>query len=159
MSYITYDKWHITKVPFVNRGVKSLNSTMQLPAPKLSKVHFNILNLENENCLISFVFSEISYVFLMWFESGQDHTNSEHNFRNLIFIYIVMTSNQKIKKDLHFWIFWQTLIFSLQLRRVSVSLIFNLNNLQLIKKFNCKGFSYTDMFYNPRPENLHCGSM
>ena len=40
----------MTKIPYVNIGVKIYGntSTMQHPAPKLSKVHFNILNLKNK---------------------------------------------------------------------------------------------------------------
>ena len=41
----------MTKIPYVVMGVKiSIStSTMQHPAPKLSKVHLNILNLKNKN--------------------------------------------------------------------------------------------------------------
>ena len=39
----------MTKITYVNMGVKISvsTSTMQPPAPKLSEVHFNILNLKN----------------------------------------------------------------------------------------------------------------
>ena len=48
-------------------------STMQPPAPKISEVHFNILNLKNKkNGPISFVFSEISFVFSMWISRAQN---------------------------------------------------------------------------------------
>ena len=42
---MTYDK-----ITYVNMGVKIFvrTSTMQPPAPNLSKVHFNILNLKNK---------------------------------------------------------------------------------------------------------------
>ena len=40
----------MTKITYVNMGVKSSvrTSTIQPAAPKLSKVHFNILNLKNK---------------------------------------------------------------------------------------------------------------
>ena len=40
--------WHMTKIPYVNMVVKIVVSsyTIQPPAPKLSNVHFNILNIK-----------------------------------------------------------------------------------------------------------------
>ena len=39
------------KIPYANMGVNISvsTSTMQTPAPKLSKVHFDISNLKNKN--------------------------------------------------------------------------------------------------------------
>ena len=50
ISYMTYDKCHIKKIPYVIMGVNICvsTSTMQPPAPKLSKVHLNILNLKKK---------------------------------------------------------------------------------------------------------------
>ena len=47
---------YMSKIIYDNMGVKSFvkTSTIQHPAPKLSKVHLNTLHLEYKNCLISF---------------------------------------------------------------------------------------------------------
>jgi hypothetical protein len=70
LSYITYLKWHMTKIPYSNMDVKSSarTSTIQLAAPKLSTVYFNILNLKKKIYgPISFLYFGISFVFLMYF--------------------------------------------------------------------------------------------
>ena len=71
-------------------------STMQPPAPKLSEVHFNILNLKNKNGPISFVFSEISFVFPICFGPDENQHQIKENFWNLLFIYMVMASTHNI---------------------------------------------------------------
>jgi hypothetical protein len=67
MSYIAYDKCHITKMTYINMGIKISVSTytMQSPASKLSEVHFNILDLKNKNGPISVVFSEIIIIIII----------------------------------------------------------------------------------------------
>ena len=60
---------HLTEITYINMGVNISvrTSTMRPPAPKLSEVHLNILNLKIKKGPISFVFSEISFVFFMCF--------------------------------------------------------------------------------------------
>ena len=43
-------------------------------------------------------FLQFPFVFLMCFERGQGHIQIKQNCRNLFFIYIVMTSTQKVNK-------------------------------------------------------------
>ena len=107
---MTYDQLDITKITYVNMGVKLSVSTfkMQPPASKLSEVYFNILNLKNKkwsNFLC--IFWIISFVFPICFGPDENQQQIKRNFRNLLFIYMVMTSTKK--KKIAFWICWATL--------------------------------------------------
>jgi hypothetical protein len=73
-----------------------------------SKVHFDILYLKTKNGQISFVFSEISFVFLMCFGGCQYRIQMKWNFRNLLFIYMVMTSTHKLNEICIFNLFTKT---------------------------------------------------
>ena len=63
----------MTKIPYVNMGVKISVSTSTIQP--LSKVHFNIFN-KKKYVQIFFVFSGLSFVFLLCLEGGQDHAQT-----------------------------------------------------------------------------------
>ena len=90
----------MSKKIYANMGVKSsvMTSTIQPAALKLSKLHFDTLKVKYKNGPISFVVLGISFVFPMCFGPDEDHQEIKRNFRNLLFIYMVMTSTQKINK-------------------------------------------------------------
>jgi hypothetical protein len=82
------------KIIYANMGEKSFceTSTIQPTTPKLFKVHFDIFNLKNENGPISFKFSGISFLFSMCFVPDENQHQIKQNFRNMLFIYMIMTS-------------------------------------------------------------------
>jgi hypothetical protein len=89
-------RWHMTYMSkyYKYMGVKSFvkTSTIQPAAPKLFKVHFDILNLKNKkwsNFLC--IFWNFRCFFHVLF-----HHQIKKNFRKLLFIYMIMTSTQII---------------------------------------------------------------
>ena len=72
---------------------------MQPPAPKLSKVHLNILNLKNMNkANFLCIFWNLLCISYMIWTFGPDADQIKGNFGNLLFIYVVKTSTHKMNK-------------------------------------------------------------
>jgi hypothetical protein len=65
----------------------------------LFKVHLDILKIKIKNGPISFVFSGISFVFSMCFVPHENQHQIKRNFRNLLFIYMVIRPRVKNEKS------------------------------------------------------------
>ena len=73
-------------------GVKSFvkTSTIQPAAPKLLNVHFDNLNLKNKK------WSNFLRIFWNFLCIDENQHQIKRNFRNLLFMYMVMTFTQKL---------------------------------------------------------------